>query len=74
MSERVAGHSFIDTPRGEACADCGKLWLDVLEDRERWAVGVLGIAHDDAGTVGLTLAEVHQLHAKLDRIWKATAY
>ena len=66
---RVAGHLFVDTPRGEACADCGKLWMDVLDHRESWRVGALGIAHDDAGGVGLTVSEVQQLEAKLERIW-----
>lgn len=73
-SNRVAGHHFIDTPRGEACSECGKLWLDMLDERERWRIGELGIAHNDAGTVGLTTAEVQELHAKLDHIWKATVF
>lgn len=37
VSERstVAGHQFLDTPCGEACA-CGKTWLYVLDRREQW--------------------------------------
>lgn len=67
----VAGHLFVDTPRGEACRECGKLWLDVLDRREEWRPGALGIAHTDAGTVGLTALEVKQLNDKLQRIWDA---
>jgi hypothetical protein len=68
---RVAGHLFIDTPRGEACSECGKLWLDVLNDRERWKPRELGIAHNDSGEVGLTVDEIETLNAKLQRIWDA---
>jgi len=65
--ERVAGHLFVDTAGGEACIDCGKKWLTVLDHRERWRPGECGIAHQG----GLTSAEIEQLHAKLDRIWNA---
>ncbi len=71
MSDRVAGHLFGDTPRGEACLDCGMRWLDVLDNRERWQVGQLGVAHNDAGSVGLLAFEVAELNAKLQRIWNA---
>lgn len=67
MSERVAGHLFADTPRGEACSECGKLWLYVLDRREKWRVGEFDIAHSG----GLTEREVDELNAKLDRIWNA---
>lgn len=67
MTDRVAGHLFGDTPRGEACLECGKLWLDVLNHRELWKPGEHGIAHSGA----LNSAEVETLHAKLQRIWNA---
>jgi hypothetical protein len=65
MPERVAGHLFVDTPRGEACADCGKLWMYILDRREQWRVGEFGIAHIG----GLEEREIAELHAKLERIW-----
>jgi hypothetical protein len=71
MPDRVAGHLFVDTPRGEACAECGKLWMDVLDHRERWVPAALGIAHNDGGGVGLTIDEVAELNRKLERIWNA---
>ncbi len=71
MTARVAGHLFVDTTRGEACSECGKLWLDVLDHRERWQAGQLGVAHNDAGSIGLLATEVAELHAKLQRIWDA---
>lgn len=71
MTALVAGHTFVDTPRGEACS-CGKRWIeDVLSQRERWRPGELGIAHSDGGTIGLNDVEIASLHAKLDRIWGA---
>ena len=69
--DRVAGHLLGDTPRGEACLECGKLWLDILNDRERWQKGELGIAHNDGGSIGLTTEEVASLQAKIKRIWDA---
>lgn len=71
MTERVAGHLFVDSPRGEACSECGKLWIDVLNERERWKKGELGIAHNDGGSIGLTTQEVEELDAKIQRIWNA---
>ena len=62
----VAGHAFVETPCGEACS-CGKTWLYVLDRREEWRPGVTGIAH----TGGLTIEEIAQLNAKLQRIWDA---
>lgn len=67
MSDRIAGHLFVETPRGEACAECGKLWMDVLNQRENWRMGEPGIAHSG----GLTTEEIGQLQAKLERIWDA---
>lgn len=67
VSDRVAGHTFTDTPRGEACSECGKLWMEVLNVRELWRAGQVGIAHSGA----LNETEVKELQAKLDRIWDA---
>ena len=67
MPDRVAGHLFVDTPRGEACSECGRTWMEVLDKRERWIVGERGIAHN----MGLTTEEIAQLQAKLERIWNA---
>lgn len=67
MNERVAGHLFVDTPRGEACSECGKLWIDVLNTRELWRAGEPNIAHSGC----LTTDEVATLQAKLQRIWDA---
>jgi len=67
MPDKVAGHTFVQTERGEACADCGKLWLDVLNARELWTPGATGIAHTGA----LNVTEIAELQAKLERIWNA---
>lgn len=66
MTERVAGHLFVDTPRGEACV-CGMTWIEVLNQREEWKPGVVGIAHIGA----LNESEIAELNAKLQRIWDA---
>lgn len=67
MTDRVAGHLFADSPRGEACSDCNKTWLEVLNMRELWIVGAHGIACRGA----LNTPELESLHAKLQRIWDA---
>lgn len=63
----VAGHKFVETPQGEACAVCGRRWLDILNQREFWRNGEMGIAHHGA----LNDAEVAELNDKLDRMWSA---
>ena len=65
----IAGHSFVETPSGRQCAACGKTWLAVLAEREHWKPGTQGIAHNGA----LTENECNQLHAEIERIWKALA-
>lgn len=67
MVERVAGHLFVDTSRGEACSECGKLWMDVLNMREYWIEGQPNIAQSG----GLSKIEIEQLNKKLQRIWNA---
>lgn len=63
----IAGHSFIEMPHGRACQSCGKTWIAVLNDREFWRPGEMGIAHSG----GLNAFEVAQLEAEIARIWAA---
>lgn len=67
MSEMTAGHCFVDTPSGEACANCGTRWLDLVAKRDQWRPGECGIAHQGF----LTQSEVDELNAKLGRVWRA---
>ena len=60
----IAGHTFIDTPEGRLCRDCGKLWVDVaLAHKED--INHLGWAHQGA----LTEHEYQQIEAERDRLW-----
>lgn len=63
----IAGHTFVEFPHGRACQSCGKTWISVLNDREFWRPGEIGIAHSGA----LNSAEVAQLEAEISRIWTA---
>lgn len=59
----IAGHTFIDSPTGRACA-CGRLWVQIA-----------GTRHDDIGKphiahIGdLNVAEFEQIEAERERIW-----
>lgn len=61
----LAGHSMVPGPRGSVCQQCGRTWIEMLDNRDRWRPGEFGIAH----TGGLTDGEVRELQAELDRIW-----
>lgn len=63
----IAGHSFQEFPHGRACQSCGKTWIAVLNDREFWRPGEMGIAHSGA----LNEFECGQLRAEVERIWAA---
>ena len=65
----VAGHHFVDAPGGEKCEWCGKTWMSVLQDREFWKPGEPNIAHGR----NLWAADVTELEAKIEAMWKAGA-
>lgn len=63
----IAGHIMADTPSGRACSVCGRTWRHMLDNRDRWRVGQLEIAHYGA----LSANEVAELEAEVERIWAA---
>ncbi len=65
MTRHLAGHTMAAGPAGDACSICGRTWIDMLNNRDRWRPGQLGIAHRDA----LNAAECQELHAEIERIF-----
>lgn len=69
MSYKLAGHTMVSTPHGDVCESCGRTWAQMLQEREYWRPGALGVAH----VGGLLESELAELNARLDRIWGALA-
>ena len=63
----IAGHLFTDGPMGRACG-CGMLWTQIA-GATKDDVGRLGIAHTGA----LNEAELAEIVAERERIWRAVA-
>jgi len=68
MTILLAGHPMIDRGAGLFCPECGQTWAFLLDNRDRWKPGVMGLAHNDAGTVGLNVIEIGQMERYLDWI------
>jgi len=61
----LAGHRMEDYGNGLRC-EGGRTWRYLLEHRDQWIVGRLGLAHNDAGTIGLSSGEIESLNKYLD--------
>lgn len=57
---------MIEAVGGARCAECGRSWLSLLDNRDRWRRGETGIAHGDWA---LTDKQVAELEGEIDRIW-----
>lgn len=61
----IAGHTFVETPRGRRCSGCDRAWVDIAgvqpTDIER-----SGFAH----TGVLSEPEYRQIVAERERLWE----
>lgn len=55
----ITGHTLSSLPRGHGCTVCGRLWVEIIDQRARWTVGEIDIAHSGS----LVEREVAELHA-----------
>jgi len=69
----LGGHNMQDRGSGLVCA-CGISWRFLLDNRDRWIKGQLGLAHDDAGDIGLSEGEIAQMEDYLSWIIKCSGY
>jgi len=60
---------MVETPHGDVCESCGRTWAQMLQEREYWQPGVMGVAH----VGGLLSSEIAELNDRVERIWKALA-